>query len=53
MVIDTNVLVSAVISKDSSPVNVVRLAIPGEIENYTSEDILNKVERILNSKKVL
>ena len=53
VVIDTNVLVSAVISKDSSPADVVRLAILGEIENYTSEDILAEVERILNSEKVL
>jgi len=53
VVIDTNVLVSAVISKDSSPGDVVRLAILGEIENYTSEDILEEVERILNSEKVL
>ena len=53
VVIDTNVLVSAVISKDSSPADVVRLAILGEIENYTSEDTLAEVERILNSEKVL
>ncbi len=53
VVIDTNVLISAVISHDSAPAEVVRLAITGEIENYTSEEILTEVERILSSEKVL
>ena len=51
VVVDTNVLISAMIKKDSVPYKVIDLAFKGKIIPLIHEEILAEYERVANRKK--
>jgi len=51
VVIDTNVLISAGVSKDGNPAQIFELLLIEAIENYTSEEIILEVIDVFNRPK--
>ena len=47
VVVDTNVLISSIFWKSSSPHKIVLLAIEQKIQNFTSQDMVNELVKVL------
>ena len=52
VVLDTNVLISTLLSPNGNPSDVVELVLRGVVENYTSAFILAEVEAVLRRERV-
>ena len=52
VVIDTNVVISAPLGKDTKPARIFELLILEKIDNYTSKEILDEVKRVFESPKI-
>ncbi len=48
VVMDTNIVVSAAISIDGTPAKIFELFLNKKIVNYTSEEIINEIEEVIN-----
>jgi len=51
VVLDTNVLISSLLKSESKARDIYRLALRGEIELYTSVDLINELSRVLEYPK--
>src|SRR3989344_4445377 len=51
VVLDTNVAISAAISKYGPAADIFRLFLKGVILNYTSDDIVEEFKKVINRKK--
>ncbi|KKK76079.1 hypothetical protein LCGC14_2867280 [marine sediment metagenome] len=51
VVLDTNVLISSLLKPESKARDIYRLALRGEIELYTSVDLINELSRVLEYPK--
>ncbi|MBN2067853.1 MAG: putative toxin-antitoxin system toxin component, PIN family [Candidatus Diapherotrites archaeon] len=52
VVIDTNIAVSALIAKEGAPAKLFEMLILGEIENYTSREIIKELKAVLNRDEI-
>ena len=52
VVIDTNIVISAPLSKESSPAKIFELLLVEEIENYTSEEIIKEIKGVFKREKI-
>lgn len=52
VVIDTNIIISAPLSKESSPAKIFELLLVEEIENYTSEEIIKEIKGVFKREKI-
>jgi len=52
VVIDTNIVISAPLSKESNPAKIFELLLVEEIENYTSEEIIKEIKGVFKRKKI-
>jgi uncharacterized protein len=52
VVLDTNVVISAFISRDGSPARVFELLLEGKIINFTTKEILSEVQDVLGREKI-
>lgn len=52
VVLDTNIVVSAAISEDGNPANVFELLILEEITNYTTEQIVEEITKVMARPKI-
>ena len=52
IVLDTNVLISSIISKDGTPAKVIEKLKNKKIINYTTETILEELEEVINRPKI-
>lgn len=48
VVIDTNIIISAAISLDGTPAKIFELFLGKKIANYTTEEIIDEVEEVIN-----
>ncbi len=46
-VLDTNIIISAAISKDGNPARIFELFLEGKILNYTTEEIVKEIEEVM------
>ena len=53
VVLDTNILVSALWSKDGNPNKIVRMMLSGEITNYYSDDTMEEYKDVLFREKFI
>ncbi len=53
VVLDTNVLVSAVLSADGCPAEIVELLLSGKVKNFVTVEILTEVEEVLKRPSIL
>ncbi len=51
VVLDTNVLISSLLKSESKARDIYRLVLRGEIELYTSVDLINELSRVLEYPK--
>jgi len=51
VVLDTNVLISSLLKPEGNARDIYRLALRGEIELYTSVDLINELSRVLEYPK--
>lgn len=52
VVLDTNIIVSALIAKEGTPAKVFEMLILGEIENYTSSEIISELKEVLKRREI-
>lgn len=52
LVLDTNIIISALIGKHGAPAKLFEKLILGEIENYTSKEIIEEIVEVLNRKEI-
>lgn len=52
VVIDTNIVISVPLSKESSPAKIFELLLVEEIENYTSEEIIKEIKGVFKREKI-
>jgi len=52
VVIDTNVIISAPLSKENSPAKIFELLLIEEITNYTSEEIIKEIKGVFKREKI-
>ena len=52
VVLDTNIVVSALIASEGAPAKIFEKLILGEIENYTSKEIINEVKEVFTRKEI-
>lgn len=52
VVLDTNVVISAVLSTDGKPASIFEMLILGEIQNYASQDIIEEIREVLQRPKI-
>ena len=52
VVLDTNIIVSALLSKDGTPARILLAVGEGKIVNYISEEILSEIEDVLSRQKI-
>jgi len=52
VVLDTNITISAAITIDGIPAQILRLLATGKIINHTSEDIIKELVRVFNNASV-
>lgn len=52
VVIDTNVIISSALSVDSNPSKIFEMLLSGNIESYTSEDIINEIKEVMERRKI-
>lgn len=52
LVLDTNILVSALIAKEGQPAKVFEKLILGEIENNTSKEIISELKEVFERKEI-
>jgi len=52
VVLDTNILVSALIAKEGAPARVFEKLVSEEIENYTSVEIISELEEVLEREEI-
>ena len=52
VVIDTNTVISAPLSKDGNPAKIFELLLLEEINNFTSDDITQEVREVFNREKI-
>ncbi len=52
VVLDTNIVVSALIAKEGAPAKIFEKLILGEIENYASKEIINEVKEVFGRKEI-
>ena len=48
VVLDTNVIISALLAKDGNPARIFELFLNGTILNYTSKEILDEIREVLS-----
>ena len=53
VVIDTNVIISAAISEDNVPAEIFELLLLEEVENYTSQEIIDEVINVFHRPKFI
>jgi len=52
VVLDTNILVSALIAKEGSPAKLFEMLVLGEIENYSCKEIAQEVKEVFGRKEI-
>lgn len=52
IVMDTNIIISTLIAKHGDPAKVFKKMINGEIKNYTSKEIIQKIIDVLNREEI-
>lgn len=52
VVVDTNVLISALLKADGSPAKIVSLWRSGELELVVSEEVVSEVSRVLGYQRI-
>lgn len=52
VVIDTNTIISAPLSKDGNPAKIFELLLLEEINNFRSENITNEIVEVFNREKI-
>lgn len=52
VVLDTNIVVSALIAKEGAPARIFEKLILGEIENYASKQIVNELREVFTRKEI-
>ncbi len=52
VVMDTNVVVSAAISKDGNPATIFEMLLLGEIQNYTTQKIIDEIKEVLQRPRI-
>lgn len=52
VVMDTNIVISTLIANYGEPANVFKKMIGGEIENYTSKEIIGEIIEVLNREEI-
>jgi len=52
IVLDTNVVISALLSKDGNPAKIFELLLSEKIINFTSNDIINEIIKVYNREKI-
>ncbi len=52
VVLDTNIIISALIAKEGAPAKVFEQLILGEFENYTSNGIIQELKEVLERKEI-
>ena len=52
VVLDTNIIISAAITKEGAPAQILELLVAGKITNYTTEDIIKEVIRAFDKASV-
>ncbi|MFA4855157.1 MAG: putative toxin-antitoxin system toxin component, PIN family [archaeon] len=53
VVLDTNIIVSALIAREGAPARVFELLILGRIENYTSPEIIRELKEVLYREEIM
>ncbi len=52
VVLDTNIIISALIAKEGASAKVFEMLILGEIENYTSSEIISELKEVLERREI-
>lgn len=52
VVLDTNIVVSALIAKEGAPAKIFEKLVLGEIENYTNKEIIQELKDVLNRREI-
>lgn len=53
LVLDTNIIISAIICKQGEPAKLFEKLINDEIENYTSKEVIEEIIEVLNRKEII
>ncbi len=51
VVLDTNIVVSALIAREGAPAKIFEKLVLGKIENYTSKQIISEIKEVFNRKE--
>lgn len=51
-VLDTNIIVSALIAREGAPARVFELLILGRVENYTTQEIIRELKEVLDREEI-
>jgi putative PIN family toxin of toxin-antitoxin system len=52
VVLDTNIVVSSLLTPDGNPAFIFKKFLLGEIQNFTTKDLLDEVKEVLNRAKI-
>ncbi len=52
VVLDTNIIVSAALAREGSPAKIFEMLISDKIQNFTTKEISEEIEEVLNRKEI-